>query len=59
MRSNIVSLIFGAVALALAVASIVLVNLARISVQELGLFLGIGMLLLSADLLLKSQRKGK
>ncbi len=57
MKSKIASLVLGAVALAMAVVSIVLANLGKISVVELGGFLGVGLFVLAIDMLLRAQRK--
>ena len=57
MKSKIASLVLGAVALAMAVVSIVLANLGEISVVELGGFLGVGLFVLAIDMLLRAQRK--
>ena len=57
MKSKIASLVLGAVALAMAVVSIVLANLGQISVAELGGFLGVGLFVLAIDMLLRAQRK--
>ena len=59
MKSKIASLVLGAVALAMAVVSIVLANLGEISVVELGMFLGVGLFVLAIDMLLRAQRKSK
>ena len=59
MKSKIASLVLGAVALAMAVVSIVLANLGEISVVELGGFLGVGLFVLAIDMLLRAQRKSK
>ena len=59
MQSKIGSLVLGAVALAMAVVSIVLANLGEISVVELGGFLGVGLFVLAIDMLLRAQRKSK
>ena len=59
MKSKIASLVLGAVALAMAVVSIVLANLGEISVVELGMFLGVGLFVLAIDMLLRAQRKSE
>ena len=57
MKSEIVSLVLGAVAIVMAVVSIILANLGGISVVELGGFLGVGLFALAIDMLLRTQRK--
>ena len=57
MKSKIVSVILGAVALAMAIVCIVLANLGEITAILLGIFLGVGLLVLAADMLFRAQRK--
>ena len=57
MKSKIASVVLGAVALAMAIVSIVLANLGEITVVVLGVLLGVGLLALAVDMLFRAQRK--
>jgi hypothetical protein len=57
MKSKIASVILGAVALAMAIVSLVLTNLGEITVILLGVFLGVGLLVLAVDMLFRAQGK--
>ncbi len=59
MKSNIVSRAFAGVALAMAIVSIVLASLGEISVQDLGMFLGVGLFVLALDFLIRIQKRSK
>ena len=59
MKSNIVSRAFAGVALAMAIVSIVLASLGEISVQDLGMFLGVGLFVLALDFLIRLQKRSK
>jgi len=59
MKPNIVSLAFAGVALAMAIVSIVLSSLGEISVNDLGIFLGLGLFVLALDFLIRIQKRSK
>ncbi len=59
MKSNIVSRTFAGVALAMAIVSIVLSSLGEISVEDLGMFLGVGLFVLALDFLIRIQKRSK